>query len=158
MLLDESQAIEAYIDKPQSVEYYKKAFEKYNVAGVDRFAWNWSWWAFGGGMFYLLYRKLYVEALAYFFIFMIVGMLPVVSLILWIISGGVLPYFVYKRYRKIKEQVEANVSDSVEQIAVLKELGGVNKWAIWLAVVMSVLFWSFAFYMAMAMSTAATIQ
>jgi len=144
-MLDESEAIEAYINKPESVEYYKKAFEKYQVAGIDQFRWNWSWWAFGGGMFYLLYRKLYIEAFAYFLIFMLLGSLPFISLILWVISGGVLPYFVYKRYKKMKTLVETNLNDKDRQIAALRELGGVNKWAIWLAVITSLLFWLFAF-------------
>jgi hypothetical protein len=152
MSLEESEAIEAYIDKPEVVDYYKDAFKKYSIAGVDQFAWHWSWWAFGGGMFYLLYRKLYLEALGYFVLFMVVGAFPFISILLWIVSGGVLPYFVYKRYKKIKAQVEANLSDPQEQLAALRELGGVNKWAIWVAVVFSLLFWGVGLYMAILMS------
>jgi hypothetical protein len=144
-MLEESEAIEAYINTPKSVEYYKKAFQKYQVAGIDQFRWNWSWWAFGGGVFYLLYRKLYLEAFIYFLVFILLGSLPFISLMLWIVSGGVLPYFVYKRYKKIKQQVETNLDDKDKQIAALRELGGVNKWAIWLAIITSILFWILAF-------------
>jgi hypothetical protein len=144
-MLEEKKAIEAYIGTPKSVEYYKKAFQSYQIAGVDQFRWNWSWWAFGGGVFYLLYRKLYLEALVYFLIFIMLGFLPFISLILWIVSGGVLPYFVYKRYKKIKEQVETNLGDLDREIVALKELGGVNRWAIWLGIITSVLFWMVAF-------------
>lgn len=148
MPLEESEAIKAYIGTPKSEEYYQKAFAKYSVAGVDQFAWNWSWWALGGGMFYLLYRKLYLEALGYFVLFMVIGAFPFASLLLWIASGGVLPYFVYKRYKKIKTQVEANLHSPQEQLAALEELGGVNRWAIWVAVVFTLLFWGMGIYMA----------
>ena len=146
MALDESQAIEAYIGTEKSVDWYKDAFQKYSIAGVDQFAWHWSWWAFGGGMFYLLYRKLSLEALGYFVLFMLLGAFPLISLVLWIASGGVLPYFVYKRYKKIKAEVEANLPDEYAQLQALQELGGVNRWAIWVAVVMSLLFWGVGLY------------
>jgi hypothetical protein len=152
MALEESEAIKAYIGTEKTLAFYEEAFKKYSVAGVDQFAWHWSWWAFGGGMFYLLYRKLYLEALGYFILFMVVGAFPLISIVLWIISGGVLPYFVYKRYKKIKAQVETNLSDSQEQLSALRELGGVNKWAIWVAVIFTLLFWGGGLYMAILMS------
>lgn len=145
-MIEEDKAIEAYIGTEKSVEFYKKAFQRYNVSGVEQFAWQWSWWALGGGMFYLLYRKLYLEALGYFLLFMIVGAFPLISLVLWIASGGVLPYLVYKRYKKIKAEVEANIPDEQGQLQALQELGGVNKWAIWVAIVVTLVFWIAAIY------------
>ncbi len=140
-MMDETEAIEAYIDTPKTVDFYKDAFASYGVAGVDQFTWKWSWWAMFGGMFYLLYRKLYLEALAYFLIFATIGMIPIVGLILWILSGAVLPFLVYKRYKKTKAQVEKNLPDEREQLSALKELGGVNKWAIWLGVALHLFLW-----------------
>lgn len=145
-MLNESQAIEAYIDKEKSEDFYKEAFAKYTAAGVDQFAWHWSWWAMFGGIFYLLYRKLYLEAFIYFIAFATIGMIPFVGLVMWVASGGVLPYFVYKRYKKTLEQVEENLSSTEEQLAALRTVGGVNSWAIWLAVALHVLMWMGVFY------------
>ncbi len=153
-MLDESQMIEAYIDKEKSEDFYKEAFAKYTVAGVDQFAWHWSWWAMFGGVFYLLYRKLYLEALVYFVLFATVGMIPFAGLIMWIASGGVLPYLVYKRYKKTKEQVEQNLSGDEVQLQALRTVGGVNQWAIWLGVALHAVMWIGAIYMMILMSAA----
>lgn len=152
-MLDESQAIEAYINTEKSETFYKNAFSKYSAAGVDQFQWHWSWWAMFGGVFYLLYRKLYLEALIYFILFAAVGTMPIPSLILWIVGGGVLPYFVYKRYKKTKAQVEQNLSGTQEQLGALRVVGGVNQWAIWIGVALHVIMWIGAIYMMIMMST-----
>ncbi len=151
-MIEESQAIEAYIGTPKTVDFYKEGFHKYSAAGVDQFAWHWSWWAMFGGVFYLLYRKLYIEALIYFLIFAFVGMIPLVGLILWVVSGGVLPYLVYKRYKKMKAQIENNIQEESAQLEALHTVGGVNKWAIWLGVGIHVVMWIISIYMALMIS------
>ncbi len=153
MKIDE-QAIDAYINTPKTVEFYKEAFEKYTIAGVDQFKWHWSWWAFGGGVFYLLYRKLYLEAAIYLLVFSILINIPALNLLAWIVSGGVLPYLVYRRYKKIKKQVKKNIENPNKQLDVLKELGGVNKWAIWIAVLINGLFLGAVLYTTMAVLAA----
>ena len=150
-MLEESKAIEAYINKAQSNDFYRKGFAKYSAAGVDQFAWHWSWWAMFGGLFYLLYRKLYMEALILFVLFAVIGMIPVVGLVAWIATGGVLPYLVYKRYKKVKAQVEMNFADEDDQFKALREVGGYNQWAIWLGVALHVLMWVGVFYMVIVM-------
>jgi len=145
-MIDQTEAIEAYIDKEKSEDFYKEAFAKYSVVGIDQFQWHWSWWAFFGGVFYLLYRKLYLEALVYFIAFATIGMIPFVGLIMWIVSGGVLPYFVYKRYKKTLAQVEDNLSNPDEQLSALRTVGGVNQWAIWVAVAFHAIMWSGVIY------------
>jgi len=152
MTLDETQAIEAYIDTPKTLAFYQKAFEKYTVTGISQFAWHWAWWAMFGGVFYLLYRKLYLEALGYFILFATVGMVPFVGLIMWVVSGGVLPYLVYKRYQKTKEQVEMHLTGEEVKLAALRMTGGVNTWAIWLGVALHVIMWISILYMAIMMS------
>jgi len=152
-MINEEKAIKAYINTPKTVEFYKKAFEKYNISGIDQFRWHWSGWAFAGGMFYLLYRKLYLEAVVYFFVFILLMPLPLVNLIAWIASGGILPYFVYKRYKKIKTEVENNLDNPHQQIDVLRELGGVNKWGIWLAVMLNIAFIGALMYITLVVST-----
>jgi len=146
-MLDENQAIEAYINKEESEDFYKEGFAKYSAAGIDQFQWHWSWWAMFGGVFYLLYRKLYLEALVYFILFVAVGTMPIISLLLWIAGGGILPYFVYKRYQKTKAQVEQNLSSEQEQLEALRTVGGVNQWAIWVGVALHIIMWIGTIYM-----------
>ncbi len=148
-MLEESKAVEAYINKEKSLGFYQKAFAKYSVAGVDQFAWHWSWWAMFGGIFYLLYRKLYVEALVLFILLVTVGMIPFVGFVAWIVTGGVLPYFVYKRYKKVKAQVESNLPSESEQLNALRVVGGYNQWAVWLGVALHILMWVAMFYLLM---------
>ena len=148
-MLNEQQAIEAYINSEKSVDFYKEGFAKYSAAGIDQFAWHWSWWAMFGGVFYLLYRKLYLEALIYFVLFATVGMIPIAGLIMWVASGGILPYFVYKRYKKTLAQVEENLGNADEQMTALQTVGGVNQWAIWIAVISHVIMWTSGIYMAL---------
>ena len=132
--LDESQAIKAYIGPEKKEDFYKNIFAKYSEGGVDRFRWHWSWWALFGGIFYLLYRKLYLEVALYLIVLCISNYTPWIAFILWISSGGILPYFVYKRYKRIKAQT-INTPQSIQsQIHTLSSLGGVNRWALWLAV------------------------
>jgi len=153
-MLDESQAIEAYIDTEKTEQFYKDAFSKYSATGVDQFQWHWSWWAMFGGVFYLLYRKLYLEALVYFILFAAVGAMPMISLLLWIAGGGILPYFIYKRYQKTKAQVEQNLSGTQEQLDALSTVGGVNQWAILVGVALHVIMWIGTIYMMIIMSAA----
>jgi hypothetical protein len=137
MQIDESQMISAYIDKPESEEFYKKAFEDYTKNGVEQFKWHWSWWAFGGGVFFLLYRKLYVEAAVFFLISMLSSTVPIANILIWILSGGVFPYFVFKRYKKGKEMVETNFENINDRLTALREFGGYNKWAIYIGVIIT---------------------
>jgi len=157
MGLFNTEDIKAYIDKPKSEDYYIKAFEKYNLTGVDQFKWNWSWWSFFGGVFFLLYRKLYIEALIFFIILTIVGQLPtsidqipvigeidIVYFLTWIASGGIFPYFVYRRFRKIKNETDNYIED--KRIDKIRELGGVNNWALVIGFIFSALSISFGIY------------
>jgi hypothetical protein len=139
MQLNEHEMIKAYIDKEESENFYIDAFDDYTSSGIEQFKWHWSWWAFGGGIFFLLYRKLYIEALVFFFITMIAGAVPLASIIIWIISGGVFPYFVYKRYKKGLSMVEENIVNDDDKLSALREFGGYNQWALYLGVAMAVI-------------------
>ena len=139
MELSEKEAVAAYINKAESEEFYINAFDEYNIHGIDQFSWKWSWWAFFGGIFFLLYRKLYIEALVFFLLATVISVIPFGGLVLWIASGGVFPYFVYKRYKKIRAEIDSKVSEKSEKIELLKRLGGYNDWAIWIAVFVNVL-------------------
>lgn len=133
------EAIKAYIDKPKSEDFYIDAFDRYEVNGVERFQWIWSWWALAGGVFFLLYRKLYIEALVFFTLSIIASQVSFAGIALMIASGGIFIYFVYKRYKKIvttavKHDIKGDIA-----IESLNELGGYNQWALYIAVALNLL-------------------
>ncbi len=132
--------IEAFVDKPSEVEWYKNAFSKFNVNGVDTLKWHWSWWAFGGGFLYLLYRKAYLPALILFILSISLGMIPFASFALMILSGGLAPYFVYKRFKTKLKEIEENVADEQTRIETMREVGGYHQWVIWVYATFMLLF------------------
>jgi hypothetical protein len=138
----EARMLEAFVGKPDQPEkglWYATAFSKYNVNGVDVMKWAWSWWAFMGGIFFLLYRKAYAAAGGLFLISLVSGIIPFGGLIVWVLTGGFSTYFVYKVYKTKKLEIEAVQSDENQRIAMMQELGGYNQWVIWVAVIINVI-------------------
>ena len=45
-LYENQEILEAYIGTLDKIEWYKKTFESYNVNGIEKFSWNWSWYSF----------------------------------------------------------------------------------------------------------------
>lgn len=119
-----------YIGTPEKAEWYDRTFKKYedNLGG---FEWNWSWWAFFGGPFFLMYRKCYLEAFLYFLAGLILGGF---GLALSIVAGFLSPYLIYKRYKRAMQEINRRSCIEEEQLEMSKSVGGVNKWAIWIAV------------------------
>ena len=143
----ENKMIEAFVDKPEVTAWYINAFKHCDSNGVEKISWVWSWWAFFGGIFYLLYRKAYVSALVLFAITILSSAIPLGGLAVLIATGGLAPYFVYKIYRSKKDEIEATIDDEQKRIETMRTLGGYNNWAIWLAVAIHALFWVVIFYM-----------
>ena len=138
----EAKMVEAFVGKPEDPEkgfWYANSFSKYNINGVDAMKWNWSWWAFMGGIFFLLYRKAYAAAGGLFLISLVSGIIPFGGLVIWILTGGFSTYFVYKVFKTKKMEIESAQSDENQRITMMQELGGYNQWVIWLAVVLNVL-------------------
>lgn len=131
----ETKMIEAFVNKPDKPEkgfWYVNSFEKYNLNGIDSMKWNWSWWAFFGGLLFLLYRKSYAAAGALFLISLVLGLIPFAGLIVSILAGGYSSYFVYKTYKKKKLAIEAMYSDEDQRIAAMRVSGGYNTWVLWI--------------------------
>lgn len=139
---EEYQMIEAYIDKPEVTDWYVNSFNRFSINGIDIVKWNWSWWAFFGGVFYLLYRKAYIPALIVFILNFLVGIVPFGHLILWILTGGYAPYFVYKTYKEKRLEVVSAIEDKQKRLDTLRILGGTNEWALWIGVILSFIFWA----------------
>ena len=135
--------IEAFIDKPEKTLWYQNAFSKFNVNGVDSMKWHWSWWAFGGGAGFLLYRKEYLAAFILFIGSFILGMIPFAGLLIMILSGGLSTFFIYKGFKRKLAEVEQNVEDIETRISTMREIGGYHTWVIWVYGILSALLLSF---------------
>ena len=125
----EDRMLAAFVGKPEKFAFYKRAFSNYNVNGVERFKWIWSWWAFLGNWAFLVYRKVYLWAA----IFFILNLIPYINVISWIVLGGTGIYFVYQRYKKLKSEIENMTQDEDERLKMMIELGGYNSWIAWVA-------------------------
>jgi len=136
----EDKMLYAFVGKPDKFMWYKKAFAKYDVYGVKEFAWNWSWYAFFFTFFYLLYRKVYKVSIILGGFYLIIGSIGgPLGFLINIILGGTLPYYVYERYLRKKQDIEMHISDENLRIGAMKIIGGVNKSIIPLTVVLSII-------------------
>jgi len=155
--LTRDESIRAYIGKSKKASWYAKAFNHYEKNGKTKFRWYWSSSAFLGGPFYLMYRKCYFQALIltitlwgfdkiFSDIFALVYSpnskfftplsILISSIIVDFLPAGILPYFVYKRYRKSFNYVEEFKRDDKEsKLKTLRAKGGVNRWAILLYII-----------------------
>ena len=133
---------QAYIQKPEVQQWYAHAFKKFNINGVDSMKWNWSWWAFFGNVFFLLYRKAYLAAGILFALDLMVGFIPFGGLILWTLSGGYSSFYVYKAYKQKKLEIEHAIEEEDKRIHTMSLVGGSNEWAVWIGVILSVLFFA----------------
>ncbi|MFR4477795.1 hypothetical protein [Fusobacterium sp.] len=130
-LYENQEILEAYIGTPDKIEWYKKTFESYNVNGIEKFSWNWSWYSFFFPFVYLTYRKCYLEAFiiwffqTHFFMFFSLSF-PFFKPIINIIFGFLCPWLVYKKYRKSIKKIERTEKEFEIQIEMAKKLGGVN--------------------------------
>ena len=125
----EDRMLAAFVGNPDKFLFYKRAFSKYNVNGIDQLKWVWSWWAFFGNWAFLIYRKVYLWAA----IFFVLVSIPYMNLIVWIAAGGVGVYFVYQKYKKLKNEIENTSQDEDERLKMMLELGGYNSWIAWVA-------------------------
>lgn len=117
-----------------NARYYIQSFSKFTMSGRERFCVTWNWSTFGFTFLWMLYRKMYILALVTFVAFCIPG----INIILHIVVGMVGNYLYY---RHVKEKViEIRSAQSPQNFyPVLQEMGGVNRWVISLAVIISIL-------------------
>ncbi|NME35093.1 MULTISPECIES: DUF2628 domain-containing protein [Fusobacterium] len=122
--------LEAYIGTPDKFQWYEKAFDKYDVNGIEKIAWNWSWYAFFSTPIYLLYRKCYIEGIILWSLQLFTNLfVGGVGFILSIILAGIAPMFVFKRYKRIVKQIQEAEDNPNLRIEMARDLGGVNKTA-----------------------------
>ena len=133
----EERMLAAFVQKPEKMGYYRMAWGRFHVNGIFRFTWCWSWWGFFGTWAYLLYRKAYLAAVVTFGAGLLFGSFPFFgSLIFAVIMGGIGPYFIMRRYRDVKEEIEATVEDEATRIETMEQMGGYHRWVIWVVALM----------------------
>jgi hypothetical protein len=115
-------------------QYYIQNFSKFTISGTEKFTPTWNWSAFCFTFFWMLYRKMYLQAVVTFFIFC----LPGINIILHIVAGVVGNYLYY---RHVKDKIlEIRPMQTQQNLyPVLQEAGGVHKWVIWAAVILSIM-------------------
>ena len=101
---------------------------------TDKFCLTWNWSTCGFTFIWMLYRKMYVQALFTFVVFCIPG----INILLHIFVGVVGNYLYY---RHVKEKIiEIRTIQSPQSFyPVLQEEGGVNTWVITVGVVISII-------------------
>jgi len=149
----ENAMIEAFVNKPEKTLWYQNAFKKFNINGIDSMKWVWSWWAFFGTWAFLLYRKQYIPAIVLFVISILGTLIPFAHFIISILAGGFSTYFVYKGYKKKKEEIEAVIDDPEKRVETMKEVGGYNQWVVWVYVIFITLLFSYITIMLLAITT-----
>jgi len=136
----EKEMFEAFIGTPAKFVWYQKAFDYFDKKGKKP-SWYWNLWAMLGGFWYFLYRKQMKMALIVLFAALVLGavvpmqlILPV-FLIMGLLIGGFGTYYVYKLYLEKREEIEAIIPEDEKRIIVMQaKVGGINRWAIPMAV------------------------
>lgn len=115
-------------------QYYIQNFSKFTISGTEKFCPTWNWSTCFFTFFWMLYRKMYIQAVITFFIFC----LPGINIILHIVAGVVGNYLYY---RHVKEKIlEIRATQTQQNLyPVLQEVGGVHKWVILVAVIFSII-------------------
>jgi hypothetical protein len=115
-------------------KYYLPRFARFSIGGVDSFSLGWHWPAFLCGFWWMLYRKMYLWALALF----VSACIPYVGVLAWFGWPMVANWIYYKEAKKrIAEVRAANPGGDIT--AALSAVGGVNRWVWPVAVILSVI-------------------
>lgn len=117
----------------EAYTYYKKVFKKYEEKnGGFAFCWNWHAMIFNGLM--LFHRKLYTTSIVFLTLFVVSlfvfsGTATISGPVLFtfpLIMGTLVPFLIYKRYKKIELIVESKIQDNQKRLIVFREMGGTN--------------------------------
>ncbi|MBQ7270827.1 MAG: hypothetical protein IJT33_07090 [Campylobacter sp.] len=120
--------LEIYLHTPQKVEIYAKAAENFFKLGKGKklaFTPTWSWWGFGGGFLFFMYRKDYLATLVWF----------IVSLFASVFAA---PFTAMFAKFSVISRFASILSAGNDEF--LSSQGGVNRLAIWLYVIFAIIF------------------
>ena len=112
-----------FLEKNQS--YYLEKFNLIEKTG-DKKAWNWCSFLIGG--YWMLYRKMYVQAIIYIIANLILGCIPfigwILTVILWV-CAGIFANSLYLDHIK-KTFTEIGCADSNMRSTLINKKGGTN--------------------------------
>jgi hypothetical protein len=108
--------------------FYTKAFNKYCVNGIDKFAFNFSWGGLIFGIVNMVHRKLYIEGLIAFLVCGIISYMQLwyANILFSLMFAIINPFLVYKRYKKILIQCASKNMSFKQKKQTLGTLGGTN--------------------------------
>jgi len=110
---------------------YLDTFKRFEKADRTHFTPTWHWPAALVGFWWLLYRKLYLWALAA----MVVAFIPLANLVAMVGFGLGANYLYYRHAQKKVGELRTALPDA-NLLITLKQIGGVNRWAMVLGVVL----------------------
>ncbi len=113
---------------------YLAMFKKFSVLGKDNFAATWHWPAFFFGPFWMLYRKLYLWAIAA----LVASCIPWLNL-LFLVGWGIVGYYLYYKHAK-KKILEFKTIPSVNIAPAFAQVGGVHRWLLKAYVAVTLIF------------------
>lgn len=117
-----------------NADYYLYQFSKFTVSGTEKFCPTWNWSTCGFTFIWMLYRKMYIQALITFIVFC----LPGINIIMHILAGVVGNYLYYRHVQgRIREIRSTRSPENIHPV--LQELGGVHRWAILVAIAVSII-------------------
>jgi hypothetical protein len=127
-------------------ERYRSRFGRFTRTGATRFEFSWNNPAAFVGMWWYLYRKMYVWALVDFVLSVLLGWTLFVP-ILWGVARAVTADYLYflqadrriREARPISSAVDAPAANAAH-LARLAAEGGVNTWVAWVAIAATLLF------------------
>ena len=127
-----------------NAEGYVATFERFRRTGEARFAFSWSWMACLWGVWWYLYRKMYLWAAVDFAVSVLFGWTLFVP-ILWAMARAVTGDYLYYLHagRKIRQlrplSGGGEPPGDPEHLARLAREGGVHRWIVWAAVAGTIL-------------------
>jgi hypothetical protein len=118
--------IEAFIGQNGNTAFYKKAFGKYSINGMERFAFCFSWGGFLFGAINLFYRKLYLEGVIWLIASAVLAGISsgLLAIIVFFAGAFVNPFLVYKKFRKILRQCNDQKMTLDQKVETLRSMGG----------------------------------
>ncbi|MCR4941863.1 MAG: hypothetical protein K5978_03600 [Campylobacter sp.] len=137
------QKLQIYLQTPNKVELYAKAAELFfNGGGKEKLAKipTFSWWAFFAHALFFMYRRDYVNMIICFFVPILPFMLPNWWEHIWIFC---LPYTIFLFYAVFaKYIIISNFEKALryEDDQMLKNMGGVNKIAVFIGLAILAVF------------------
>lgn len=131
-----------------NADYYIQNFSKFTQTGTEKFCPTWNWSTFGFTFLWMLYRKMYMQAVITFVVFC----LPGLNIILHIFAGVVGNYLYYRHVKQNIIEIRA-VQSPQNYYPMLQDVGGVNRWVITVGVIFSIILGLLVFFFFAAITT-----